>query len=105
MLRGTKTFLLQRYAAMNVPIFAELSTQQIEVASALAKFAHYEPGDVIYQQGDAPKGFYVVLHGEVKMVSVLNGDKVEESSMRVSMHARRHVHMHAWMYASASMDE
>ena len=70
LMRTTKRFLLQRYAAMNVPIFAHLSEQMLETAASLARFSHFNAGDVVYKQGDPPSAFYVVLHGEVKMATV-----------------------------------
>jgi len=76
---GTKTFLLQRYAAMKVPIFAELDDAMLKRAAKSAKFAHYNEGDVIFHQGDAPSAFYVVLHGEVKMTSVAEKPLEEKS--------------------------
>lgn len=67
LMQSTKRFLMQRYAAMNVPIFGNMSEQLLNSASSLATFAHFKAGDVIYRQGDPPKAFYVVLHGEVTM--------------------------------------
>lgn len=67
LMRSTKRFLLQRYSSMNIPIFAALDDERLYKAADLSSFAHYDKGDVIYRQGDAPKAFYVVLHGEVKM--------------------------------------
>ena len=67
LMRSTKRFLLQRYAAMNVPIFGHISAALLDKAAKLAAFQHFQRGDVIYRQGDPPKAFYVVLHGEVTM--------------------------------------
>ena len=67
---STKRFLLQRYAAMNVPIFSHMSEQLLDQASNLATFKHLSVGEVVYRQGDPPKAFYVVLHGSVEMKTV-----------------------------------
>jgi len=88
---GTKSFLLERYKAMNVPIFAELSTEQLQSAASLAKFKHFEAGDVIYAQGDPPSAFYVVLHGEVQMTSLageVSGSLEERSTMKSASTSR-----------------
>jgi len=74
LMRTTKRFLLQRYAAMNVPIFGHMREELLTEAANLATFEHFAPGDVIHRQGDAPKAFYVVLHGEVKMSTVVRTD-------------------------------
>ena len=62
-----------------VPIFAELDDAMLKRAAKSAKFAHYNEGDVIFHQGDAPSAFYVVLHGEVKMTSVAEKPLEEKS--------------------------
>lgn len=80
LMRGTKNFLLQRYSAMNVPIFAELSKELLDAAASKAKFKHFDEGEIIYHQGDAPTAFYVVLHGEVKMTSVATDKGLDEKS-------------------------
>ena len=64
---STKEFLLKRYAAMNVPIFGHINESMMTRTAELATFSHLEKGEVVYRQGDAPKAFYVVLHGEVSM--------------------------------------
>ena len=82
LMKGTKSFLLQRYAAMNVPIFSELSQESLMEAASLAKFKKFNQGDVVYRQGDPPSAFYVVLDGEVTMTSVPDAkDLGEESSI------------------------
>jgi len=67
LMASTKRFLLQRYKAMRVPIFCDVTPEQLEEAARLAKFAHFDAASVIYKQGDPPSAFYVVLHGEVSM--------------------------------------
>ena len=75
--------LLQRYAAMNVPIFAELSQESLMEAASLAKFKHFNKGDIVYRQGDPPSAFYVVLDGEVTMTSVPDAKDLEEKFSRI----------------------
>jgi len=69
LMRSTKRFLLQRYAAMNVPIFGHIDEKLLTMAANLASFTHFEKDEVIYRQGEAPHAFYVVLHGEVRMTT------------------------------------
>ena len=66
---STKEFLLKRYAAMNVPIFGHIDDNLRAKAASLASFAHFDKDQVIYKQGGDPHAFYVVLHGEVSMVT------------------------------------
>jgi len=69
LMRSTKRFLLQRYAAMNVPIFGHIDEKLLTTAANLASFTHFEKDGIIYRQGEAPHAFYVVLHGEVRMTT------------------------------------
>ena len=57
-----KVLLLQ-----NVDLFARVTTEQLSFLAAIAAEITAHPGRVIYSEGDAPDGLYIVVSGAVLM--------------------------------------
>jgi thioredoxin reductase (NADPH) len=55
--------------------FPTLDAAQIAVLDSLGTRREVEPGDVLYQEGDAAYDFYVVLSGEVEIVTGAGHDE------------------------------
>lgn len=51
----------------NVPLFREMSPAEIERIALGTRELHLSRGDVLFQRGDPSSGFYVVIHGQVKL--------------------------------------
>lgn len=51
----------------NIPLFSGLSPDEIKKISKGAKELHYEKGEIVCHHGDPCNGFYVVIHGQVKL--------------------------------------
>jgi NTE family protein len=49
----------------DIPLFAELSTEQQQLIVAKAKVVEYKKGEFIYQEGSAADAFYCVILGRV----------------------------------------
>lgn len=50
-----------------VPLFSEMSSAEIERIAQGTRELHLARGDVLFQRGDVPSGFYVVILGKVKL--------------------------------------
>lgn len=48
-------------------LFKELSTEEIERISLGCREIHATRGEILFQRGDQPHGFYVVVHGQIKL--------------------------------------
>lgn len=51
----------------NIPLFREMSPEEIERIAQGTRELHLARGDVLFQRGDPSTGFYVVIHGQVKL--------------------------------------
>lgn len=51
----------------NIPLFREMSPEDIERISQGTREIHIGRGDVLFQRGDPSTGFYVVVHGQIKL--------------------------------------
>ncbi|MDP2784967.1 MAG: Crp/Fnr family transcriptional regulator [Sulfurimicrobium sp.] len=51
----------------NIPLFREMSPEEIERIALGTRELHLARGDVLFQRGDPSTGFYVVIHGQVKL--------------------------------------
>lgn len=51
----------------NIPLFREMSPDDIEHIAQGSRELHLSRGDVLFQRGDPSTGFYVVVHGQVKL--------------------------------------
>ena len=52
---------------VNIPLFREMSPEEIEHIAYGTRALHLARGDVLFQRGDPSTGFYVVVHGQVKL--------------------------------------
>lgn len=51
----------------NIPLFREMTPEEIERIAQGTRELHLARGDVLFQRGDPSVGFYVVIHGQVKL--------------------------------------
>ena len=56
-----------------IPWFLELSQESIQRLSAVADIQSFEPGDVIFSEGEQHPYFYVILEGSVCLKSYVPG--------------------------------
>ena len=54
----------------NVPLFRELAADEIDKIAEQTKSMHVDRGTVLFQRGQTPEGFYVVIFGQVKLVFI-----------------------------------
>jgi CRP-like cAMP-binding protein len=54
--------LLQR-----IPLFSELSNADIQLVARYTRDRHVTRGEMLFQRGDQPHGFYFVVSGQVKL--------------------------------------
>lgn len=52
---------------VHLPLFCEMSPEEIERVAHGARELQLARGEVLFQRGDQPAGFYVVVHGKVKL--------------------------------------
>lgn len=50
-----------------VPMFQEISLEQINQLAAATRERRLQKGEMLFQKGDPPKGFHVVVMGQVKL--------------------------------------
>lgn len=62
------------------PMFPKLDDAQTAQLAAFGEQRRARPGEVLFDQGDASHGVFVVLDGSIEIVGVSNGD---EASLRV----------------------
>uniref|UniRef100_A0A7S4F1E8 Cyclic nucleotide-binding domain-containing protein n=1 Tax=Chrysotila carterae TaxID=13221 RepID=A0A7S4F1E8_CHRCT len=70
LLSTTKSFLLQRYAAMDIPFLQSLPPDVLDKAARVSEIVNLRPGDVVMRQGDPPSRFFLVLDGEILLETV-----------------------------------
>jgi CRP-like cAMP-binding protein len=51
----------------NIPLFREMSPEQIERIAQGTRELHLSHGEMLFQRGDTPTGMYVVIYGQVKL--------------------------------------
>jgi CRP-like cAMP-binding protein len=54
----------------NLPLFKELSAEELDRIAAATRQVHAERGQVLFHRGDPANGFYVVVYGQVKLAFV-----------------------------------
>merc|ERR1712087_984559 len=64
-----KLRMLDTYRQMKVPFFSDLQTEKIKKAALECKFEFVEPGTDILTQGQPGQKFYVILSGEVRVIT------------------------------------
>ena len=50
-----------------IPLFSELSDADIQRVTRYTRDRHVARGEVLFQRGDQPHGFYFVVSGQVKL--------------------------------------
>ncbi len=59
-----------------VPLFAQMSLEQIEAIDALMTEVHYMDGEVIVRQGDTGDELFVLLEGRVDVFKEATGERI-----------------------------
>lgn len=64
----------------SLPLFQELSPEQLTHISAVTREKRLAKGEMLFQKGDMPRGFYVIVFGQVKLAfpSSQGNEKVVE---------------------------
>ncbi len=50
-----------------IDLFADVTTEQLSFLATIAEELTFDPGKIIYSEGDAPDGLYAVISGGVEM--------------------------------------
>ena len=63
-----------------IPLFQELSPEQVDTLAAQAREKRLHKGEMLFQKGDQPRGFYAIVYGQVKLAfpSASGNEKVVE---------------------------
>jgi CRP-like cAMP-binding protein len=63
-----------------IPLFQELSQEQIEHLAAQTREKRLHKGEMLFQKGDQPRGFYAIVYGQMKLAfpSAAGNEKVVE---------------------------
>lgn len=51
----------------NLPLFKEMSSDEIERIAQCTRETHASRGEMVFQRGDPSHGFYMVVHGQLKL--------------------------------------
>jgi len=51
----------------NLPLFSELTNQQLDKVAAISKLINCKKNEIIFQEGESYKGFYILITGSVKI--------------------------------------
>jgi CRP-like cAMP-binding protein len=62
-------------ALRKLPLFAELSSQELNFLAERAIARHYRPGELIFSEGDPCEGLYVVESGSVRIFKTSSGGR------------------------------
>jgi CRP/FNR family transcriptional regulator, dissimilatory nitrate respiration regulator len=57
----------------NLPLFRELAEEEIERVTAGTRELRVKRGDFLFQKGDPPLGFHIVVYGQVKLMLITPG--------------------------------
>ena len=58
-----------------IPLFAELSIEQLREISAISAIKKFAKHEFIFSEGDYYRGFYILLKGAVKIFKITSGGK------------------------------
>jgi CRP-like cAMP-binding protein len=63
-----------------IPLFQELSAEQIDILAAQSREKRLHKGEMLFQKGDQPRGFYAIVYGQMKLAfpSASGNEKVVE---------------------------
>lgn len=59
--------IIEKETLRNIPLFAELSIQQLREITSVSKLKKFSRHEIIFREGDFYKGFYVLLRGTIKV--------------------------------------
>ena len=62
-------------ALRNVPLFADLTDRELEMLADHALSREYQPGEMIFSEGDSCEGLYIVQAGSVKIFNTSAGGR------------------------------
>ncbi|MEO8231247.1 MAG: Crp/Fnr family transcriptional regulator [Ignavibacteriota bacterium] len=65
----------------DIPLFSELSIEQLRTISAFSNLKRYSKGEILFLEGDVYKGFFILLKGSVKVFKISKSGK--ESVMHI----------------------
>jgi CRP/FNR family cyclic AMP-dependent transcriptional regulator len=66
----------------SIPLFAGLPTPRLKLIAYTAEAIHFEPGEVIVQQGDPADAVYIIAEGEAEVwLTALDGHTVRLGSL------------------------
>jgi len=65
--RGRQPAIKVQAFLANLPMFSEMSGQELERVAAGTQVQHLGKGDVVFRTGDPCVGFHVVVYGQVKL--------------------------------------
>lgn len=60
----------KRETLRSIPLFAELSIQQLRNITAISKLIKFSKHEILFYEGDFYKGFYILLKGTVKVYKI-----------------------------------
>jgi CRP-like cAMP-binding protein len=80
MASASKSKIQKQAFLASLPLFKELSTEEIDTIAAGTSVLHLPRGEVIFNRGDRCEGFYLVVYGQVKLafISADGSEKVVE---------------------------
>jgi CRP-like cAMP-binding protein len=81
---GQQTDALEALRA--VPLFAELSTGQLKKVARILHHRTYQPGEVVFREGDPGAGMYLIHHGAVRIVIRLPDGAERELAVLTDRH-------------------
>jgi CRP/FNR family cyclic AMP-dependent transcriptional regulator len=68
-----------------ISLFGALTDAQLRTLFPLLQHTHYAPGDLIFEEGDAPSDIYIVRRGSVELVLDVNGARLAEAVFTMGM--------------------
>ncbi|MEW5843776.1 MAG: Crp/Fnr family transcriptional regulator [Bacteroidota bacterium] len=57
-------------ALRSLPLFSELSVEQLKLITAISKKRNCKKNELIFSEGDVYRGFYILLNGSVKIFKI-----------------------------------
>lgn len=64
------------FALHNVPIFSTLSKRELREIEKIVHHREYQPGEIIFNQGDPGLGMYIIIKGQVQIVNNQDPDNI-----------------------------
>lgn len=61
------TIIERALLLQDVELFSHITSEQISFFAAISEELWIRPGEIVYQENDAPDGLYVVISGSVRM--------------------------------------